>query len=100
MFLAKRRGSWFRLEKHERVLFSLAVNLRVKFKSFDLDKALVSVLKKMLNVAGSAHDQLRRGMDLAWAFSEAAVKGGYEGAREWRHDWNYIRFLASSLGGG
>jgi hypothetical protein len=78
-------------------MFELALRLKVRLQSPDLLRALVSVLKGLRERFDDGYRALMRAADIAWAFSDAAVKGGNEEAREWRNDWNYIRFLARGL---
>jgi hypothetical protein len=98
MVKAKRAGSWFRLSRRERGLYTLALRLEVKFQSHDLLKALVSVLKSLRDTCDRGYIGLMRAMRVAWAFSEAAVAWGNLGARQWRSDMRYIRFLAIKWG--
>ena len=100
MIRAKRSGAWFRLPRMQRGMYGLAMRLNVKLESPELLKALVSVLRSLREKVDASYRALMKAVEVAWAFSEAAVKGGNEGAREWRHDWRYIRFLAISLGAG
>ena len=94
---ARRNGHWFRLSGTERGLFSLATRLRIEFRSFDLMRAMVAVLKKLKELGDRAYSRLMRGMKLAWAFSEAAVGWGNKEAHLWRNDRDYILFLGSVL---
>jgi hypothetical protein len=98
MVRAMRAGTWFRLPRQQRELYSLAMRLDVKLQSPELLKALVSVLRSLRERFDGGYQALRKAVDVAWAFSAAAVKGGNKGALAWRHDWNYISFLAISLG--
>ena len=100
MIRAKRAGTWFRLGKMQRNLYSLAMRLEVKLQSPELLKALVSVLKCLRETCDRAGAAFARAMRLAWAISEAAVEWGNAEAREWRNDQNFVRFLAISLEGG
>jgi len=97
MIRAKRAGTWFRLRRQERGMFELALRLKVKLQSPDLLKALVSVLKSLRERFDEGYRVLRKAMDIAWAFSDAAVRAGNQQAREWRRDMEYIRFLARGL---
>jgi hypothetical protein len=97
MTRAKRAGTWFRLCRRERTMYGLALRLDVKFRSHDLLKALVSVLKNLRDSCDGSYAALMEGTRLAWSFSEAAVSWGNERAREWRNDMAYIRFLAMAL---
>jgi hypothetical protein len=97
MIRAKRAGTWYKLRRQERGMFELAMRLKVRLQSPDLLRALVSVLKGLRENFDEGYRTLMRAAGIAWAFSDAAVKGGNEKAREWRHDWNYIRFLQLSL---
>jgi len=97
MIRAKRSGVWFRLRRRQRGMFELAMRLRVKFQSHDLLRALVSVLKELRETCDPVGGALVRGMRLAWALSESAVRWGNVSARVWRNDLNYIRFLAMGV---
>ena len=78
-------------------MYGLAMRLGVKFQSYDLLKALVSVLKNLRDSCDGGYATLMKGTQLAWRFSEAAVSRGNGRAREWRDDRAYIRFLAAML---
>jgi hypothetical protein len=97
MTRAKRAGTWFRLCRRERAMYGLALRLDVKFQSYDLLKALVSVLKNLRDSCEGGYAAIMKGTRLARSFSEAAVSWGNERAREWRDDRAYIRFLAVTL---
>jgi hypothetical protein len=100
---SKRRGAWFSLDRKERGILSLAIRLEVKFSSMALLRAITSILKKLEEFGDTLYSRLQRGAKLAWAFSEFAVASGNPSAREWRHDWAYIRYLGrvfqGSMGG-
>ena len=97
MLLSKRQGSWFRLSLQERSIIDLSLKLKVKFRSLDLIRAVVSVLKKLRDAARPPNRDLSRGRKMARAFSEAAVNWGNAKAREWRWDLLYIAFLGRTL---
>jgi len=78
-------------------MYGLALRLEVKFQSYDLLKALVSVLKNLRDSCEGGYAALAKGTRLARSFSEAAVSWGNELARGWRDDRAYIRFLAATL---
>ena len=78
-------------------MYGLALRLDVKFQSYELLKALVSVLKNLRDSCDRGYAALMKGMRLARGFSEAAVSWGNERACEWRDDRAYIRFLAVTL---
>ena len=90
---ARRNGHWFRLSRTERGFFSLATRLRIEYRSYALMRAMVAVLKKLKELGDRAYGQLLKGRELAWAFSEAAVRWGHDIAYAWRNDRNYILFL-------
>jgi hypothetical protein len=98
MIRAKRAGTWFRLGKMQRSLYSLAMRLEVKLQSPELLKALVSVLKCLKETCDRAGAAFVRAARLAWAISDAAVAWGNAKAREWRNDLNYVRFLSIQIG--
>ena len=100
MIRSKRAGTWFGLDRVKRGLYSLAMRLDVKLQSPELLKALVSVLKCLKETCDRAGMAFMRAMKLAWAISEAAVRWGNAGAREWRNDQNFVKFLAISLEAG
>jgi len=99
MLLAKRTGHWFRLKRQERGLYSLALSLDVSLKSFDLLRALVSILKKLKEMGDKLYRQIARGTVLAWRFSQAAVEWGNADAQGWRNDRRYILFLGLMFSG-
>jgi hypothetical protein len=90
---AKRRGAWFSLDRSERGILSLAIQLEVKFSSIDLLRAIASVLKKLEEHGDTLLSRIQRGYKLAWAFSDAAVSWGNASAKEWRHDRAYVDYL-------
>jgi len=93
MLRARRKGYWFWLTKPERSLYSLALRLQVKFRSVDLLRALVSILKKLKSMGDERFVRLMEGARLAWTYSEAAVAWGNRAARDWRNERGYIGFL-------
>ena len=97
MLLSKRRGGWFRLEKRERSMFSLALRLNATFRGHDLLKAMVGVLKKLRAASDRAYGRLLRGLQVAWAFSTSAVEWGNPHAKSWRNDLEYARYLGSHM---
>ena len=100
MTLSKRRGGWFRLEKRERSMFSLALRLNTSFKGYQLLKAMVGVLKKLMEVSDVAYSRLMRGVQMAWAFAEKCAEWGNVHAKEWRNDLEYARYLGSHMAEG
>ncbi len=100
MTVSKRRGAWFRLEKRERSMFSLALRLNASFRGYELLKAMVGVLKKLMEAPGMAYHRLTRGVQMAWAFSEHCARWGNLHAKEWRNDLEYAKYLASHMSGG
>ena len=78
-------------------MFELALRLKVKLKSPDLLRALISVLNGLLERFDYGYRGIRKAIDIAWAFSDAAAESGNQDAREWRHDWNYVRFIAKEF---
>lgn len=97
MVKAKRRGSWFRLSIMERSIYSLALKLKIKVQSYELIRAIVSILKKIKSMGSNIYSLFIKGTSIAWLFSEFAVKLGNAYAYEWRRDRNYIIYLASSF---
>jgi hypothetical protein len=93
MTVSKRQGTWFRLNVQERAIINLALSLKVSFKSLELKRAVVSIMKRLQQVSNKSFSQLLRGARLALSFSEAAVTWGYAAARSWRSDVVYIAFL-------
>jgi len=100
MTKSKRTRHWYSLNRQERGLYSLALSLDIKFNSIDLMRALVSIVKKLRSLADGLYSRLVRGTRLAWIFSDAAVRWGNAEAKEWRHDRNYVIYLAALMGGG
>jgi hypothetical protein len=98
MIRSKRLGYWFRLGMPERSLYSLALQLPVKFKSIVLVRALVSILKELKQCGDRTYNTLMRGSEAAWMFSIAAVSWGNAQAQGWRNDHAYIVFLGRMAG--
>lgn len=95
MTKSKRTGSWFRLTTQERAIYSLALRLKVTFRSLALLRALTSILRKLKEVGDEFYRRVKAGSRLAWAFSEFAVRCGNAAAKEWRNDRTYISYLAT-----
>ena len=100
MTKAKRNGSWFRLSRLERGLYSLALSTRAKFESLHLVRAIVSVLKKLKEYSDPLYVFLVRGIEMAAAFSDAATGWGHPGAQSWKHDKSYATYLGRFLSTG
>ncbi|MDG6952492.1 MAG: hypothetical protein JRM96_03485 [Nitrososphaerota archaeon] len=98
MAKSKRTKQWYALSRQDRGLYSLALNLDIKFNSFDLMRALVSILKRLRSCTDGFYSRFVLGTRMAWAFSEAAVRWGNPQARGWRHDIGYAMYLASFTG--
>lgn len=94
MTLSKRHGTWFLLNVQERSILNLALTLKLSFKSADLLRAIVSVLRRLQSMGGKFFVQFLRATELARAFSEAAASWGNAAAGSWRSDSVYIEFLA------
>lgn len=90
---AKRHGIWFTLARQERMMLDLCARLKLKFRSVELMRALASVLSKLEGARTSLEARLARGVMLAWAYSECAIRWGNPSAKSWRNDLDYIRFL-------
>ena len=100
MTVSKRRGAWLRLGKRERSLFSPALRLNASFRGYELLKAVVGVLKKLMEAPGMAYHRLTRGVPMAWAFSEKCAGWGDLHAKGWRNDLGYARYLTSHMSEG
>ena len=73
----------------------MSIRLELKFSSMDLLRAITSVLKKLEEHGDTLYSRIRRGFELAWAFSEFAVAAGNATAKEWRRDRSYADYLGS-----
>ncbi|MEM3638063.1 MAG: hypothetical protein QXE12_05220 [Conexivisphaerales archaeon] len=92
---SRRNGLWFKLTKDQRSLLSLSLTLKIKFESFALLRALVSVIKRLAEMGQGVYNAIVKGMRLAWAFSSAASSWGNKSASDWRNDRNYIIYLGT-----
>ena len=99
MLAAKRNGSWFRLGRVERGIYSLSMRLDVRLESAMLLRALVGALKKLKEMGDRAYAGIMEGLRLAWAFSDAAVSWGNAAAKGWRSDRAYADFLGRFMVG-
>ena len=97
---SKRRGAWFWLDRREKSLLYLAIRLKVQYRSLDLLRAVTSVLKKLEQRGETLYVWLQRGTQLAWAFSEFAVRCGNKSAISWRRDRSYALYLGAVLSKG
>ena len=97
MLAAKRNGSWFRLGRVERGIYSLSMRLDVRLESAMLLRALVGALKKLKEMGDRAYAGIMEGLRLAWAFSDAAVSWGNAAAKDWRSDRAYADYLGRFL---
>jgi hypothetical protein len=77
----------------EKSIVYLSLKLDVKFESLELLRALASILKKLERHGETLYAWLRRGTELAWAFSEFAVSCGNKSAVSWRNDRAFALFL-------
>ena len=94
---AKRRGAWFSLDRKEKSILYLSVRLHLKFESLDLLRSLASILKRLEEKGETMYAWFRRGVRLAWAFSDFAVSAGNSDARAWRNDQAYALFLGKMV---
>ena len=99
MAKAKRQRYWFRLNRLDRIILSLTLRSNAKYKSLELLRVLVGILKRLKELGDRLYIALRRGAGLAWLYSEAAVGWGNAQAHEWRNDIRYVEFLGSLFGG-
>ncbi len=81
----------------ERQYLGLALRLNVKWKSPELLRALVRVLRQLKGLGDRAYLAIMKGTRLAWRFSEAAVSWGNPAAKEWRNDLEYAKYLGSHM---
>ena len=93
MAKARRNGGWFRLNKLERGILSLAIQIKAKFESDSLVKSIVSILLKLKEICAPGYQYMLRGAEIARAFSEAAFTWGHTEARSWMDDHAYALFL-------
>ena len=96
---ALRRGLWFRaLNSVERGIVDLCIRIKRGFdvKSMRLLRVLAGIVKKIVRFLRSpcGMESWIRGFRMAFQASWLAVSWGYEEAREWAQDLNYITFLA------
>ena len=100
MAKAKRNGGWFRLTRLERGLFSLAIQIKAKFESVALVRAVVSILRKLKEFCAPGYEFLLRGTEIARAFSKAAFSWGHAEALSWMNDRDYALFLGRFVSSG
>jgi hypothetical protein len=84
----------------EKGILSLSIRLDLKFSSMDLLRAITSVLKKLEEHGDTLYARMQRGVRLAWAFSDFAVRAGNASAVEWRRDRAYQEYLGGAFQGG
>jgi len=94
---AKRNGGWFKLNRLERGLVSLALRIGARFESGPLVRAIVSVLSRLKEVTHPCYEPLLRGAEIARAFAEAALAWGNALASSWKNDRGYALYLGLFL---
>jgi hypothetical protein len=93
MVKAKRRGSWFFLDRKEKSILYLSVRLQLRFESLDLLRSIASIMKKLEERGETLYAWVQRGTRLAWTYSEFAVSCGNKAAKAWRNDHSYALYL-------
>lgn len=95
--MAIRRRVWFKvLNRLERGLMNLTLEVTNKIRSRVLSKAIYSIVRRLLEALESKVDlSIRRvGVPLAKKLSLIAQKWGYNSAGNWASNISFIRFLA------
>jgi len=98
---ALRRGLWFRtLNSAERAIVDLCLKVKqgMDVKSPRLLRVLMEIAKKIIRALKSPSrvEAWIRGFKAALMLSRIAVSWGYEKAKEWARDLNFITFLAKA----
>ena len=98
---ALRRGLWFRaLNSVERAIVDLCLRVKrdMDVRSPRLLRVLTEIAKKIIRALRSPSrvETWIRGFKAALTLSQIAVSWGYEKAREWTQDLNFITFLAKA----
>ena len=87
---AKRLGVWKRIRRIERGILSLSSSLRITFKSVNLLKAIVTILKEIKQLISFTYKNYILGQKTAYKIARYAAENGYQQAAEWAKDINYI----------
>jgi hypothetical protein len=87
---AKRSGVWGRIGRIERGILSLSSNLRITFKSMEILRAIVTIMKEITQLISFTYRNYMLGIKTASKMAKYAVKGGYQQAENWIKDKNYI----------
>ena len=77
----------------------MVLRMDVKWKSPELLRALVGVLKRLKELGDRAYLVMAKGARFAWKSSEAAVSWGNPVAKEWRNDLECAKYLGSHMCG-
>jgi len=94
--IALRSGKWFKLSSVERLVLSLSIKVVSRVKSKTLKEILMKILDKISSSLLFKFKILSIGLEIAKKRVEQAIKLGYERARNWIKDINYIWYLGIS----
>ncbi|MEM3403477.1 MAG: hypothetical protein QXJ17_02835 [Nitrososphaeria archaeon] len=86
MVKAKRSGIWKRLGRVDRAILTLSTNLQIKFKSINLLRSILKVMKHIAQLTSFERRNYSIGVGLAQKLVKYAVNVGYIGALNWIKD--------------
>jgi len=87
---AKRSGVWKRLEKVDRAVLTLSTTLQVRFKSINLLRAILKVIKCIAEFTSFERRNYSIGVDIAQKVVKYTVGVGYMAAANWIKDKEYV----------
>ncbi|MGQ9781854.1 MAG: hypothetical protein ACUVQ8_06365 [Nitrososphaeria archaeon] len=87
---AKRAGAWRRISPIERGIMTLAVNLKIRFRSISLLRAITNIVRQIAEQTSFLLQNYLRGMKTAHRMAQYAAKLGHQQARSWVEDRHFI----------
>ena len=87
---AKRSGLWYRIGRIERGILELSCRVDVKFRSMNLLRAIVKVVKELAQMGSFAYQNYNRGLKVACKMAKFAAENGYEEALSWMKERHYV----------
>jgi len=87
---AKRSGVWKRLERVDRAVLTLSTTLQIRFKSINLLRAILKVIKCIAEFTSFERRNYSIGVDIAQKVVKYTVGVGYMAAANWIKDKRYV----------
>jgi hypothetical protein len=87
---ARRSGVWKRIGKIERGVLCLSSSLQITFKSMNLLRAIVTIMKEINQLTSFTHRNYTLGIKTAYRIAEYAAESGYQQATHWTEEKTFV----------